>query len=207
MKLKSAASKRTFYILIPFVLPLCMIAMGILLMVNEDFFNKVFMILGSILAFVGLIKIILYAAQKTTTASQKPLFSGIAFLMVGVLLIVLPFAVNTLIPVLIGLAILSSGISGVANTMAFRREGENLIVPLLFAITNCILGIFVLIYVLVINSYSGWNILGILMIISGVLRIFNEIAARLCGKSNPNIHASAPIETSAEPIPESEENE
>ena len=62
MKLKSAASKRTFYILIPFVLPLCMIAMGILLMVNEDFFNKVFMILGSILAFVGLIKIILYAS-------------------------------------------------------------------------------------------------------------------------------------------------
>ena len=76
MKLKSAASKRTFYILIPFVLPLCMIAMGILLMVNENFFNKVFMILGSILAFVGLIKIILYAAQKTATASQKPLFSA-----------------------------------------------------------------------------------------------------------------------------------
>ena len=91
--------------------------------------------------------------------------------------------------------------------MAFRREGENLIVPLLFAITNCILGIFVLIYVLFINSYSGWNILGIFMIISGVLRIFNEIAARLCGKSNPNIHVSATIETSAEPIPESEENE
>ena len=45
------------------------------------------------------------------------------------------------------------------------------------------------------------------MIISGVLRIFNEIAARLCGKSNPNIHVSATIETSAEPIPESEENE
>ena len=50
MKLKSAASKRTFYILIPFVLPLCMIAMGILLMVNENFFNRIFMILGSILA-------------------------------------------------------------------------------------------------------------------------------------------------------------
>lgn len=206
MKLKSAASKRTFYILIPFVLPLCMIAMGILLMVNENFFNRIFMILGSILAFVGLIKIILYAAQNYHGLA-KAAFSGIAFLMVGVLLIVLPFAVNTLIPVLIGLAILSSGISGVANTMAFRREGENLIVPLLFAITNCILGIFVLIYVLFINSYSGWNILGIFMIISGVLRIFNEIAARLCGKSNPNIHASATIETSAEPIPESEENE
>ena len=77
MKLKSAASKRTFYILIPFVLPLCMIAMGILLMVNENFFNKVFMILGSILAFVGLIKIILYAAQKTAATSQKPLFCGL----------------------------------------------------------------------------------------------------------------------------------
>ena len=85
---------------------------------------------------------------------------------------------------------MGSGISGITNTLAFRREDTNILASMLFAVTNCLLGVFILIYVLFISDQAGWNVIGILMIISGVLRLINEIIARVAPK-----HSGAVIET------------
>ncbi|MCD8219335.1 MAG: hypothetical protein LUC50_03010 [Ruminococcus sp.] len=43
---KFSFARRMLYVLLPFVLPLCLIAMGILLLVNETLITNVFLGLG-----------------------------------------------------------------------------------------------------------------------------------------------------------------
>ena len=90
---------------------------------------------------------------------------------------------------------LCNGISGIVNTMEFRKADTNIVASMLFAVTNCLLGIFILIYVIFINQNTGWNIIGILMIISGVLRMINEIIARLAPKYSGNVVETSFTET------------
>ncbi|MGN1404270.1 MAG: DUF308 domain-containing protein [Ruminococcus sp.] len=176
---KSKSSKRTLYVLLPFVLPLCLIGMGILLLVNENLFNKIFLSFGILIALIGLIEVVIYASRRKFEVQTQYLVTGVILMVIGAILIIVPFTVNTLIPVLIGICILASGISGAVNTMTFRKENSSVLIPMIFAITNCLLGVFILIYVLFVNQNAGWNIIGILMIISGVLRLVNEVLARI----------------------------
>lgn len=176
---KKPHSKRIRYILFPFFLPLCLIALGILLLVNESLVTNVFIVFGVVCALVGMIEIVIYASRRQYEVQTYHLINGIVWLIGGALLIIIPLAVNTLIPLLIGICVLASGISGIANTFSFRHEGSSIMIPILFATTNCVLGIIILIYVLFVNRSAGWNVIGILMIISGTLRILNEIFARI----------------------------
>lgn len=176
---KSKSSRRTLYVLLPFILPLCLIGMGILLLVNEGLFNKIFLSFGILIALIGLIEVVIYASRRKFEVQTQYLVTGIILMVIGAILIIVPFTVNTLIPVLIGICILASGISGAVNTMTFRKENSSVLIPMIFAITNCLLGVFILIYVLFVNQNAGWNIIGILMIISGVLRMVNEVLARI----------------------------
>ncbi|WP_295217023.1 DUF308 domain-containing protein [Ruminococcus sp.] len=176
---KSKSSRRTLYVLLPFILPLCLIGMGILLLVNEGLFNKIFLSFGILIALIGLIEVVIYASRRKFEVQTQYLVTGIILMVIGAILIIVPFTVNTLIPILIGICILASGISGAVNTMTFRKENSSVLIPMIFAITNCLLGVFILIYVLFVNQNAGWNIIGILMIISGVLRMVNEVLARI----------------------------
>lgn len=176
---KTNFTKRFLYVLLPFVLPLFLIGMGILLLVNEKLFNHIFLAFGILIALIGLIEVVIYASRRKFEIQTQYLVTGIIFMVIGAILIIVPFTVNTLIPVLIGICILASGISGAVNTMTFRKENSNVLIPMIFAVTNCLLGVFILIYVLFVNQNAGWNIIGILMIISGVLRMINEVLARI----------------------------
>lgn len=178
-KMKSKTSKRILYILLPFILPICLIALGILLLVNETLFNKIFFLLGIFITLIGLIEVVIYASRRKYEVQAHFLVTGCALLLIGGIFIIIPFTVNTVIPVLIGICILGIGISGIMNTHSFRRNNTNILIPMIFAVTTCLLGLFILIYVLFFSQNAGWNMIGILMIISGVLRILNEIAARI----------------------------
>lgn len=196
-----SASKRFLYILLPFVLPICLIALGILMLANEDLVNSVFSAFGILLALIGLVEVVIYASRRKYEVQPQFLITGIVLLVVGIGLIIVPFTVNKLIPVIIGICVLASGVSGAVNTFTFRKEHSSVLIPLLFAITNCLLGIFILIYVLFINQNAGWNVIGILMIISGALRVINEILARIAVPSS-----SVVVETTAAPTSDGAEN-
>lgn len=176
---KSSFAKRIRYILFPFILPLCLIVLGILLLVNEALVTNVFITLGILAALVGLVEIVIYASRRKYELQPRYLISGIIWMVIGAVLIIIPVTVNMLIPVLIGICVLVGGISGITNTMSFRQEPSSILIPMIFALTNCLLGIFILIYVLFVNPSAGWNIIGILMLISGVLRLLNEFFARI----------------------------
>ncbi len=178
-KEKSKRSKQFLYILLPFILPLCLIGLGILLLSNEAMFNRIFLGFGILIALIGLIDVVIYASRRKYEVQTQFLITGCILLAVGAILITIPLTVNTLIPMLIGICVLGSGISGIVNTLSFRQENCSIVIPMMFAVTNCLLGIFILIYVLFVNKGAGWNVIGILMIISGVLRVVNEILARI----------------------------
>ncbi len=189
-------SKRILNVLLPFVLPLCLIGMGILLLTNEKMFNNIFLAFGILVALIGLVEIVIYASRRKYEVQMQYLVTGTILLIVGAILIIIPITVNTLIPILIGICVLGTGISGAANTMSFRKENASILIPMLFAVTNSLLGIFILIYVLFINRESGWNVIGILMIISGILRILNEILARISVPKSVGV-VESPIDAEA----------
>lgn len=198
----SKRSKQLFQVLLSFILPLCLIGLGILLITNEKLFNHIFLVFGILLALIGLVNVVIYASRRKYEVQMQFLISGIVLLAIGVLLIIIPLAVNTLIPVFIGLCVLASGASGIANTVHFRRENTSIVIPIMIAITNCLLGVFILVYVLFMNKGTGWNVIGILMIISGVLRILNEILARIPVAKLTTTVKEEPIEAEAYVTPE-----
>ena len=175
---RSKKSKQLVYVLLPFVLPLCLIVIGILLMVNETLIDKLFLGLGILGALIGLVEVVIYASRRKYEVQPQYLVNGIIWLVVGAALILIPFTINRFIPMLISLCVIASGISGVTNTFTFRKEGATIFVPVLFAVTNIVLGAFLFIYVMWIHKSAGYSVIGILLIISGVIRIVNEILAR-----------------------------
>lgn len=178
-KKKDAASRRLVYVMLPFVLPLCLIAVGVLMIVNESFVTRLLLVCGIVVALVGLIEVVIYCARRKYEMQPQFLVSGVILLILGALLIIVPAAVNTWIPVLVALCVLVAGVSGVSNTLAFRQEDSTIAAPIVVALLTVALGIFILIYALFINPNAGWNVIGILMIISGALRIVNEVLARI----------------------------
>lgn len=189
-------SKRILNVLLPFILPLCLIGMGILLLTNEKMFNNIFLAFGILVTLIGLVEIVVYASRRKYEVQTQYLITGTILLVVGAILIIIPITVNTLIPILIGICVLGTGISGAVNTMSFRKENASILIPMLFAVTNSLLGVFILIYVLFINKDSGWNVIGILMIISGVLRILNEMLARISVPKSAGV-VEAPVDAEA----------
>ncbi len=187
---KTKFGKQMLYILLPFVLPLCLIVLGIVLLSKPTVVNGIFLTLGILVAVIGLIETVIYASRRKFQPEARYLVTGIILLIVGALLIILPFTINNLIPIILGICVLGSGISGVVNTLSFRKEDTNILASMLFAVTNCLLGIFILIYVLHNSNEIGWKVIGILMIISGALRLINEVVARLAPK-----HSGSVVET------------
>lgn len=187
---KTKFGKQMLYILLPFVLPLCLIVLGIVLLSKPSVVNGIFLTLGILVAVIGLIETVIYASRRKFQPEARYLVTGIILLIVGALLIILPFTINNLIPIILGICVLGSGISGVVNTLSFRKEDTNILASMLFAVTNCLLGIFILIYVLRNSNEIGWKVIGILMIISGALRLINEVIARLAPK-----HSGSVVET------------
>lgn len=195
---KAKLTKQLSYILMPFVLPLCLIVLGVLMLVNETLITRIFLCLGILTALAGLVEVVIYASRRKYEVQMRFLIRGIVLLVIGAILIIIPAAVNKLIPALIGIFILTAGISGISNTISFRQQDPNIFIPMIFGITNCLLGIFILVYVLFINSNTGWNVIGILMIISGVLRILNEFLARIHVPQQGNVSEQKTVDVAFE---------
>ena len=100
---RSKKSKQLVYVLLPFVLPLCLIVIGILLMVNETLIDKLFLGLGILGALIGLVEVVIYASRRKYEVQPQYLVNGIIWLVVGAALILIPFTINRFIPVLISL--------------------------------------------------------------------------------------------------------
>ena len=120
---KTKFGKQMLYILLPFVLPLCLIILGIVLLANAKVVNGIFLALGILIALVGLVEVVVSASRKKFHPESRYLVTGIILMVIGALLIILPFTINNLIPIILGLSVLGSGISGITNAPGFPPRG------------------------------------------------------------------------------------
>ena len=86
---KTKFGKQMLYILLPFVLPLCLIILGIVLLANAKVVNGIFLALGILIALVGLVEVVIYASRKKFHPESRYLVTGIILMVIGALLIIL----------------------------------------------------------------------------------------------------------------------
>ena len=68
---KTKFGKQMLYILLPFVLPLCLIILGIVLLANAKVVNGIFLALGILIALVGLVEVVIYASRKKFQPEER----------------------------------------------------------------------------------------------------------------------------------------
>lgn len=169
---------RILTLVLPFILPICMILTGAICIYRWDLVNSLFMGLGIASAVIGVVEIIIYAARRKYEAMPRLLVTGILLLIIGIFLMLVPTVLNGIIPIVISLCIIITGISGVINTISYHDKEDPILLPMIFAMINIIGGAILFIYTLTHPYYVGYVSIGVMLIISGIIRIINEIFAR-----------------------------
>ena len=163
-KQKSSSNKKLLGIM-QYIMPLLQIALGILLIRRRDALNNVFMAIGIFIALVGLIYTVIYLATKQYEKKPSYLASGIGMLLIGGIVIIIPFLADTFIPFCIGLFILISGVSGLIDALQLKKISTSWQIPLCFSILITLMGIAVLICTFYLSGVV-WIVIGVMLILS-----------------------------------------
>ena len=148
-----------------FIMPLLLIGLGVLLIRRRDALNQVFMAIGIVIALIGLIYTVVYYATKQYEKKPPYLASGIGLLVIGGIIIIIPFLADTFIPFCIGLFILISGITGLMDAFQLKKFSSDWQIPLAFSVLICTFYL----------SGVVWIIIGVMLIVSGLMRFINAI--------------------------------
>ena len=108
--------------LLPFIGPVLLIAIGILLLVNSDLLNKICIVCGSILALLGFTEIVIYSATVKYEKRPRILGTGVILLVLAAIFILIPITFDLLIPFFIGAFVLLSGIGGFVETVRITQR-------------------------------------------------------------------------------------
>ena len=166
-----------------FVMPLLLIALGILLIRRRDALNTVFMTIGVFIALIGLIYTVIYYATKQYEKKPPYLASGIGLLLIGGIIIVIPLLADTFIPFCIGLFILVSGVSGLIDALQLKKFSTDWQIPLSFSVLITLMGVAVLICTFYLSGVV-WIVIGVMLIISGLMRLVNAVISARAKKKH-----------------------
>ena len=134
-----------------FIMPLLLIGLGVLLIRRRDALNQVFMAIGIVIALIGLIYTVVYYATKQYEKKPPYLASGIGLLI-----------------------ILISGITGLMDAFQLKKFSSDWQIPLAFSVLITLMGVAVLICTFYLSGVV-WIIIGIMLIVSGLMRFINAI--------------------------------
>ena len=147
-------------------------------------------ILGGILVFIGVLKIIYYSYQKgkDNTYPNKGLVWAIIMIIIGCICIFLSSAVEQFVRFLIGGWILFAGVNRfIKATEIKNKKGSKFISIMLVSILLMFIGIYVIFKSNLVISY-----LGIVLIIYSILEILNYIF--VVRDNNEHIYTSNVVE-------------
>ena len=94
------------------------------------------------------------------------------FMAIGI--VIIPFLADTFIPFCIGLFILISGITGLMDAFQLKKFSSDWQIPLAFSVLITLMGVAVLICTFYLSGVV-WIIIGIMLIVSGLMRFINAI--------------------------------
>lgn len=180
---KKTSSQKKLFSIMQFVMPLLLIALGILLIRRRDALNTVFMTIGVFIALIGLIYTVIYYATKQYEKKPPYLASGIGLLLIGGIIIVIPLLADTFIPFCIGLFILVSGVSGLIDALQLKKFSTDWQVPLSFSVLITLMGVAVLICTFYLSGVV-WIVIGVMLIISGLMRLVNAVISARAKKKH-----------------------
>lgn len=129
-----------------------------------------------IIMAIGIIKIITFLLKEQQEGfTRTGLISGIVFIIIGAFIAIRSKTIISVIPFILGILILFSGISKLQYTMQLRKySAEKNSAMLITSIVNVVLGI-----VLAFNPFRGAKvmliILGICMIVTGLSDLISAI--------------------------------
>jgi uncharacterized membrane protein HdeD (DUF308 family) len=166
------------------ILPFLLIALGILLIKQRDALNTVFTAIGAVIALLGLIYAVIYFSTKQYESRPSYLAIGLGLLIIGGILVVIPFLADTFIPFCIGLFVLISGISSFVDAWQIKKVSPNWQIPMLFSILIILMGVAVLLCTFHMSGVV-WIVIGVILIASGVMRLINSIISIHSKKKPP----------------------
>ena len=146
---------------------------GIFLLINpETTLYAISYIVGSILIILGIIPSVKYFSYKEKqTYLSFSFISGIFSLIFGIIVIVNPSIIGSIIPLIVGIWMFINGLSKLQYVILAKRENKNNIVSLIIACAILLCGI-----LLIVNPFRGAVILtkliGISILIYSILDLF-----------------------------------
>ena len=168
-KTKKKTDNKKMMQALQFIMPILLIGLGILLIRRRDALNQVFMVIGIVIALIGLIYTVVYYATKQYEKKPPYLASGIGLLVIGGIIIIIPFLADTFIPF-----ILISGITGLMDAFQLKKFSSDWQIPLAFSVLITLMGVAVLICTFYLSGVV-WIIIGVMLIVSGLMRFINAI--------------------------------
>lgn len=164
-----------------------MIVLGLVLLVAPNMAQSiVFNLIGIACIVVGLVHVVRYARLGgMDLVSSNEMVTGLIFIVVGVLIIILKKQLKALLSIIIGVLILISGIQQLQCTLGFRRmHSSHWYIELICAAISVALGILV-----IVNPFTAMDltmrVIGISLIIEGLIDLGTRAAYRKeCNKNS-----------------------
>lgn len=147
------------------------VAIGLLLLINPSIFtNTISYVLGGVILAFGVLSLISYfASDKTGSSITKAVF----FCAAGIFIISKPDFIFKILALVFGIYLLADGISSIKNALIIKNNNsDNWVAPMVMALLTALLGL-----IITLNPFASaataLQILGVSLIISGVLSIYN----------------------------------
>lgn len=160
----------------------------ILLFVTDSVLITISRVLGIILLVAGLFPVISYFKDNAfKDLARSQLIGGIFLIVSGIIMILNPTLIGTIIPIVIGVCMIISSISKVTYALMLRENKvQSWNISLIFAIITLLVGLF-----LVIKPWAAtgliFQIIGVIIIIYSILEIIETIIIGKKVKNTENI--------------------
>ena len=164
---------------------------GIILTAKPDFITSACKVLGGICCTAGGILLLINLFPKLR--SGQNISYGITFLLAGILLEVVPTLLKFLIPVVFGLWILSSSVSGMYRNFSFRHDVPKWWIGFGLCTLSALLGIYVMTRPMSVMNDTV-RIIGIGFIIHAVIRLVSSLLGMKGYKSADNAYVDTTIQ-------------
>lgn len=173
------------------------VALGLFLILKPEMsYNIISYIIGAGFVFYGMVYALNYILVKSESFYQYDLAKGIVSVICGVFFIIKPTVIASILPTLLGLAILINGIFGIQSAInILRNSSKHWLTVLIPSIVTIVLGMLML-----INPFNWAKnllvILGAFLVWNGVSNFWTHLC--LCSKVKEAEKVNSSIETTAE---------
>lgn len=150
-------------------------------------------VIGGIFTIIGLFKCLknYLDIKKDNTISSKEMITGIIFVVIGIIFILLADVIEALVRLVIGGWILFSGITRLINTLSIPNKKQNFLTYLILSLLLIGVGLYT-----ILESNLAFKTIGLVLMIYSTI----EILGYIFNKKNNYINEAIIIETKEDKV-------